>query len=563
MSQSRWTVLPPPPDISAFTGAGYTPALASVLYHRGLRDPSQATSFFEADSSLCGDPFLLPGMHEAVNRIYRALLAGEKIAVFGDFDADGVTATALMAEGLSLLGSEPIPYIPHRVAEGYGLKAPALERLRSQGVSLVISVDCGITAIEPVQAAAQMGLDIIVTDHHMPLRRVPAAAAVVDPKLPSAYPFDGLSGAGVALKVLQALSLGTGTELKLSSLFDLAALGTVADMVPLLHENRYLVRQGLSLLNGSPRTGILALMGRAGIEPGQLQSDGIAWGLAPRLNAAGRLEHAMDSYRLLTTQSEEEANSLADWLQKKNTERQELTTRWTQVAREQVEAEGVGAVVFANHPEFPIGICGLVASRLADLYYRPAVVVRTGPDLSTGSCRSIPEFDIIAALNACQESFGGFTQFGGHSQAAGFTLPTERLTELKKLLAALVEETISGMDLRPKIEIDAEVELAALGGDVFPTIQKLEPFGQGNPPPAFLSRNVSVVEWRTMGSNCEHLKMRVRQNGVIWDAVGFGLGNRSGEITGSLNIVYNLEVDHWNGSRTLRLNLIDFERANG
>jgi single-stranded-DNA-specific exonuclease len=532
--------------------------LASVLFHRGVSHPSQIPAFIAADSSVCGDPSLLPGVPQAVSRIYRALLGGESIAVYGDFDTDGVTATALMVEGLALLDAKAMPYIPHRVTEGYGLKTAALESLRKQGVSLVISVDCGITALDPVKKAKRSGLDVVVTDHHVPLADIPQAAAVVDPRLPgSRYPFNDFSGAGVALKVLQALFRGMGREEQLEGLFDLVALGTVADLVPLVGENRYLVKQGLKRLNDSPRLGIQEMISLSRLDAGGLDSDSISWTLAPRLNAAGRLDHAMASYRILTTESQPEARTLAGWLQQKNTERQELTTKAMRVAREKVGG-AVGPALLVGDDEFPAGICGLVAGRLSDEFYRPAVVVRTGSQFSSGSCRSIPEFSIIEAMNQYQASGGRFVHFGGHAQAAGFTILTSDLPRFGDFLNRLADAQLANVDLRARIDVDAEVRLADLGGDVFPTIQKLAPFGRGNPPPSFLSRRVEVVDCRTMGNGGDHLRLKLKQGGFLWDAVGFGLGCHEAEMSSLADIVYNVEIDRWNGSNRLRLNILDF-----
>jgi single-stranded-DNA-specific exonuclease len=560
LSRSRWNVLPPPPNLPCFTQAGFSAILSRILYHRGVNDPADVAGFISSDGSLCGDPFLLPGMHQAVTRIYRALLAGEKIAVFGDFDTDGVTATAIMVEGLARLGAEATPYIPHRMTEGYGLKAAALENLRKQGFSLVISVDCGVTAILPVKNALKLGLDVVVTDHHIPLDELPPAAAVIDPKLPgSKYSFDELSGVGVAFKLLQALFRSMGRDSVPDDLLDLVALGTVADMVPILGENRYLVKQGLKILNDNPRLGIRELMALTAGEGSVIESETISWQLAPRLNSAGRLDHASTSYQLLVTDSAGEAKLLASRLHQKNQERQNLTNRAAGVAKEQVVTRGITPVLLAQDTEFPVGICGLVASRLVEEFYRPSIVVRTGEELCTGSCRSIPEFNIITALNEFQNSVGGFTQFGGHAQAAGFTLAKKMLPQFQEFLQILAEKRLAGLDLRPRIDIDAEVKLTELGGDVYPTIQQLAPFGQGNPVPTFLSHNVEVLECRTMGNNGDHLKLRVKQNGVVWNAVGFGLGAECPEVHSYLDMVYNVERDQWNGSRGLRLNVIDIK----
>jgi len=559
LNNSRWNLLPPVPDKYLANASGFPTLIVQLLYNRGLTEPSQVQSFLTGDKSLSGNPFLLPDMHQAVGRIYRALLSGENIAIYGDFDADGITATALLIQGLSILGGKAIPYIPHRLTEGYGLKKAALENLHQQGVSLVITVDCGITSLPEVKKAQRMGLDIIITDHHTPLSEIPPATAIVNPKLPnSTYPFSELAGVGVALKLLQALLQNTGKEKQLDEMMDLVALGTIADVSPLLGENRYLVKEGLQVINASPRLGIKEIMTQTGLNTGSLDAESISWVIAPRLNAAGRLEHAMTSYKLLVTDSPPEAYRLAVWLEQKNTERQRLTTTSLAKAREQVLAQGISPLLVASDREYLVGIAGLVASRLSEEFYRPAIVIKTGEKISSGSCRSIPEFNIIAALNQYSNLL---SQFGGHSQAAGFTLPTKNLARLHQALLQSATTQLAGVDLRPRIDIDAEVTLPDLGGDTFQIIQQLAPFGRGNPMPTFLSRRVEVTACQAMGNNREHLRLKLKQGGTIWDGVGFRLGNHLAKVASPLDIVYNLEIDRWGGEERLRLNIMDFAPA--
>jgi len=498
----------------------------------------------------------MPDMHQAVARVYRALLAGEKMAIYGDYDADGISATALLVKGLAILGSEAIPYIPHRLTEGYGLRKAALENLYRQGVSLVITVDCGITSLAEVKKARRLGLDIIITDHHTPLPEIPPATAIINPRMPgSTYPFSELAGVGVALKLLQALFRSVGREEHLDKLMDLAALGTIADVSPLLGENRYLVREGLKLINTAPQPGIREMIAQAGLKPGSIDAENISWTIAPRLNAAGRLEHAITSYKLLMTESTEEAYRLAAWLDQKNTERQKLTVATLSRAREQVLAEGISPLLVAGDRDYLIGIAGLVAGRLSEEFYRPAIVIRTGEKVSSGSCRSIPEFNIIAALNQCSHLL---SQFGGHSQAAGFTLPTRNLPRLQQTLRELATAQLAGVDLRLHLDIDAEVTLPGLGGDTFSVMQQLAPFGRGNPAPTFLSRRVEMMNCRPMGSGGEHMRLKLKQDSSVWDGVGFRLGGYLSEVASSLDIVYNLETDRWGGEERLRLNILDF-----
>ncbi len=556
MNHYRWNLLPLVPDEHLVKTSGLSPLIAQLIYNRGITEPSQLEIFVTGDERLSSDPSLLPDIQPAAVRIYQALLSGENIAIYGDFDADGITGTALLVQGLSALGGRVIPYIPHRLTEGYGLKTTALERLHQGGITLVISVDCGITALAEVKRARRLGLDIIITDHHTPLPEIPPAVAIVNPKrADSNYPFSELTGAGVAIKLLQALFQGIGKEEQLEELMDLAALGTVADMAPLWGENRYLVKQGLKLMNAIPRLGIREIISQAGLSIGSLDAESISWIIAPRLNAAGRLAHAMTSYNLLMTNSPKEARGMAAWLEQKNGERQRLTTKTLTKAREQILAQGISPLLIAAGSDYPLGIAGLVASRLSEEFYRPSIVIRTGEKISSGSCRSIPEFNIIQALNQCSSLL---SQFGGHSQAAGFTLPTKNLARLEHNLSQLATTELAGADLRPQLDIDAEVTLPDLSGDTFKTIQQLAPFGRGNPAPTFLSRRAEVVDCRTMGNSREHLRLKLKQGSTVWDGVAFRLGDFLAEVSPHLDIVYNLEIDRWGGKEKLRLNILDF-----
>jgi len=556
LDRKRWNLLPRIPDQLLSRIPGLSPLIAQLAFNRGLADPSQLEPFLAADERLSADPFLLPDMHQAVSRIYRALLSGESIAVYGDFDADGITATALLVQGLGLLEGRVVPYIPSRLREGHGLRTGVLRQLRDEGVSLIITVDCGVTGVAEVQKANRTGLDIVITDHHTPLDEVPPAVAVVDPKLPgSKYPFSELAGVGVAYKLLQALLRSVGQERYIEGLLDLVALGTVADMTPLLSENRYLVKRGLEILNTTPRLGLREMMNQSRLTIGSIASENISWAIAPRLNTASRMDHALPSYELLMTESPERAQELATWLEKKNVERQELTSKATARAREQVEEQGVVPLLMVGDESYPAGIAGLVAGRISDEFYRPTVVVGVGRRTSTGSCRSIPEFNVIGALTRCSDLF---TRFGGHAQAAGFVMPTRHLPVLKEKLLEIAAAELAGADLRPRLDIDAEVTLSDLAGDTYQSIQKLAPFGQGNPLPTFVSRSVEMVECRTMGSNGGHLRLKLKKDDITWNAVGFGMGDGKPEDSALLDIVYNLEVDHWSGQMMLRLNLLDF-----
>ncbi len=555
MNHLRWNLLPPVPAGHPVHDCGFSPLLVQLLYNRGLTDPAQIESFTNADSRLSGDPQLLPDIHQAINRIYQGLLSGEKIAVYGDFDVDGITGTAILVQGLKALGGDITPYIPHRIREGHGLNSDALDYLKNEGMSLVITVDCGVTGIAQVKKAKRHGLDIVITDHHTPLGELPDAVAVVDPKREdSKYPFNELAGVGVAYKFLEALYNGMGKEKQIENYLDLVALGTVADMMPLLGENRYLVKQGLKVLGKNRRPGIREISTLAGIDASCIGTEEISWALAPRLNAAGRLEHALTSYKLMVTESTEEAQDLSILLEEQNSERQKMTARSLAKAREQVQAKGAAPLLIASDPDYPPGIIGLVAGRLSEEFYRPSIVIKVGEKSSNGSCRSIPEFNIIKALNECHELM---SDFGGHARAAGFTMPTKNLARLEEKLNRMAEEQLEGLDLRPRLDIDAVTTLSQMGGDTYQSLQSLAPFGMGNPVPTFLSKGVEVVDCQTMGNNGGHLRLKLKQNNVNWEAVAFGLGECSKGMHSHIDIVYNLKLERWRGEERLRLNIQD------
>lgn len=555
--RDSWKLLPIAP-------AGYVagmlpspPLVSQLLYNRGIADAAEAESFLNPGQHLLADPFLLPDMEKAVARISRALLSAEKIAVWGDFDVDGMSGAALLVEGLSSLGGNVIPYIPHRVEEGYGLNHKGLKELRQRGVSLVITVDCGIGAVSEVKYAREIGLDVIVTDHHTVSSVLPPAVAVVDPKrVDSRYPFADLAGVGVAFKLLQAQVQTLGRFETWDDLLDLVALGTVADMMPLVGENRYLVKRGLELLNDTRRVGLREMMSIAGLQWGELDTEGILWVLAPRLNTAGRLTHALTAYQLLVTRSQQEAHQLALELEQENAERKRITDDVWDKARNQIMAAGADQpLLIAEGEDYHPGVLGIVASRLVDEFHRPAAVIRLEPEVSKGSARSIPQFNFVAALMECRDIL---QQFGGHPMAAGFTLPGDKVGQLRQCLQQMAASQLDPGDLQPQLLIDADVQLRDLNGDMFKLLRQFAPFGRANPEPTFLSRDVEVVDCRSVGKGGEHLRLKLRDGSVTWDGVGFNLGQFIAEVTPRLDAVYKLAVDRWDGQEALQLNIIDF-----
>jgi len=535
-----------------------SPLIAQLLYNRGVKLEG-IEPFLSADRRLEGNPFLLPDISQAVSRVYKAVISREKIAVYGDFDVDGVTATVILVGGLSWLGAEVIPYIPDRFNEGHGLRISALEKLQSQGADLVITVDCGVTDLAEVKQAQDMGMDMIITDHHIPLGNLPQAVAVIDPKRKdSVYPYPDLAGAGVAFKFLQALFHKDSREKWLTRLLDLVVLATITDLVTLVGENRYLVKEGLRELNNSSRVGIREMVKLTRLKQGELDAEDISWTLGPRLNAAGRMDNASTSYQLLTTQSPEEARLLALELEEKNAERQKLTSEVLSRAKEKLAAKLHLPVLIDGDESYSVGVIGLVAGKLAAEFYKPVIIISLGPELCQGSCRSIPEFDVVVALEKCHDLL---TAFGGHPLAAGFTVTRQNLAQLEERITRLATDQLGHLDLRPEIVIDAELPLATFSGETFNLMQKLSPFGRGNPQPTFLTRQVEVIECRNFGNQGEWLRLKLKHGNITWQAVDFESRRTREEIPSHIDIVYNLEKSRWNGEEVLGLNLRDFAPA--
>ncbi len=564
LQRTRWRVAPPVgvPDLNRFSGL--PPLVVQLLFNRGIRDPDAARAFLEGRSAL-GSPFLLKDMARAVDRVRQAIRGGEPIAVYGDFDTDGVTATALLVEVLTSLGAKAEPYIPHRVDEGYGLNLEALRHLYREGARVVITVDCGIRSVEEVEQASR-GLDLILTDHHSVGDDVPPAVAVINPKQRDCpYPFKDLSGVGLAFKLAQALlrvqgQMGEPSGVTVDSLLDLVALGTVADLVPLREENRTLVRRGLEALNEASRPGVEALMANAGLRRGEVDAMAVGFRLGPRLNAAGRIDTAMLAYRLLTSKEPLETKELADKLGELNRHRQELTEATVLAAELQVLEDHPDAHLYlAASRDFQAGIVGLAASRLTESYYRPSVVVELGDAESRGSCRSIPEFNITEALERCKHLL---IRFGGHAAAAGFTVATADLEELRQRLQAIAAEKLAGVELRPTLDIDIEVPLEEVDWAKQGLLALVEPCGVDNPQPVLMSPDVQVSDVRAMGADRKHLKLTLRdERGVSWDAVYFRHGDLLGEVAGRVDVAYTLEINEWNFEKRLQIHVQDLRAA--
>jgi len=544
------------------------PILLQVLYNRGIIDPAHLQAFVENRYLESTDPFLLADMEKAVGRILQAIEKDETIVVYGDFDADGVTSTVLLTEALRGCGMDRAkvrPYIPDRVDEGYGLNVEALSKIKTEfGADLVISVDCGIRSVAEVAHARNIGLDMIVTDHHSLGRELPPALAVINPKRPdSVYPEVMLAGVGIAYKLAQALcqALPIRAQFNERDLLDLVAIGTVADLAPLLGENRLLVASGLAVLNEARRPGVAALAEVARLKPGQLTAESIAFGLGPRINAAGRLAHAYDAARLLAVNNRPQANEYAAKLNELNQQRQRLTAELT------AKAEGLitpdAPILIAADAGFVSGVVGLVASRLAEQVYRPAIVMEMGEEESRGSCRSIPEFHITEALDEVADLL---VRHGGHAQAAGFTIRNENLPAFMAQITDIAARKLADMDLYPTLTVDAEIELEAVDWALFESLAPLEPTGYANPTPVFVSRGVEVLSHRVVGQDGTHLQLRLAApsggNGYReMGAIAFRQGAWAAHMPQYMDVVYTLGVNEWNGRRSLQLMVQDMRAA--
>ena len=561
--KNRWLLQTPLTPEADAALAAHPPLLRQILFNRGIATAAEADAFLRAEPNFSTDPFQMKGMRVAVDRIQAALANREPIAVYGDYDVDGVTATALLVQALRALGGQRVrEYIPNRFEEGYGLNNEALDKLHADGVRLVITVDCGVRSPDEARHARDLGLDLVISDHHEPSGSLPEALAVLNPKQDGdLYPEKYLAGVGIAYKIAEALvdSLTPAASLNLSSYLDLVALGTVADLAPLTGENRVLVRKGLAQMRETTRQGLFSLANVAGQDLKKANAQTIGFTLGPRLNASGRLDSALASFRLLTTTDIKEAGDLALKLNQQNLERQKLT-REIQVTAEALALDGQkdSLLLFAVHPEFNHGVVGLAASRLSETYYRPAIVGNFGEETTRCSCRSIPEFHITHALDECADLL---VRHGGHAAAAGFTVRNENLDALVARLRAIATRELGGRDLRPSLSADAEVPLARLTFEMLKQLEQLQPTGYGNPEPVFISRKVKVQSSRAVGAEGKHLKLSLTDGRVTVDAIGFRLGDLLPNLPPLVDVLYTFEVNEYNGRASLQLNLKDIKAA--
>ncbi len=538
----------------------YPPFFRQVLYNRGITDRDQAMTFLDPGEDF-HDPMLLLNMLGVVERLLFAIDHHETIAVYGDYDVDGVSATALLVETIQLLGGNVIAYIPNRFEEGYGLNIEALSFLREQSVRLVLTVDCGIRSLREAEHAKQIGLDLIISDHHHPLEEIPSAEFVICPKQKGdEYPEKNLAGVGIAHKIAHALLRQGRKELPYDGFgLDLVALGTVADVVPLTGENRMLVRAGLKVLRRGWRAGLRSLAQAARLNLSTLNTADIGFGLAPRLNAAGRLESALASYQLLLEKDIQQIGLLVQRLDDQNRDRQKITTEMQKRAEELIQMEGFEEILFAFDESFNPGVVGLVAGKLTESYYRPAVVGHMNGEFVRASCRSIPAFHITRALDTCADLM---VHHGGHALAAGFTIHRNHLTELKQRLAKIAMDQLGDLDLRPVLRADVELPLGELHPEFLKYLSLLEPTGMDNPEVHFISRSVRISNARSIGTDGKHLKFSVTDGRITYDAVAFRQGHwMETGLPKEVDILYRFEINNYNGRESLQLNVVDIKPA--
>ena len=573
---TRWRLKPHDPSrVSVLSrGAGLSPLTAQLLVNRGIEDPARAKAFLDARVGSLHDPETLPGAAEAADRIVRAVRAGKKIAIYGDYDVDGVCGTSILWACLRLAGAAQVEYyIPHRVEEGYGVNSEALERLaREQGADLVVTVDCGVSALAEARLARELGIELIITDHHTIGPDLPEADVVVHPRLPgSQYPCGDLCGAGVAFKLAWQVckSFGDGKKASphlrdfLVGAMSLVALATVADVVPLEDENRTLVRHGLAGMGQNPSEGLRALLEVSGcLDKKKLTTGMIGFNLGPRINAAGRLERAMMAVEMLTTGDTARAREIASELDRCNARRQEIEQTIVAEAHEMIKALGGlanrGALV-VGHSGWHPGVIGIVAGRLMDTYHRPSIVVALGDEVGQGSARSIPGFDLYEAIRACSD---GLLAFGGHRAAAGLKLPVGHFPEFADRFDSHCRGALSAEQLQKTLNIDAEVLLGQLTPAVIDEIERLEPYGVGNPRPLLVANGVRVVgEPRVVGPRQNHLQIRLAQGAASVKAIAWNMADRVKKLApGTLcSVAFHPSINEWNDRRDVQLEIKDFQ----
>jgi single-stranded-DNA-specific exonuclease len=547
---------------------GVSTIIARLLCNRGLNDPDRARQFLNPSLDDLHDPFRLTDMTVAIERIRGAIARRERIAIHGDYDVDGVTSTVILRRALEMLGADVIHFIPERLRDGYGLQIPALDRLHAEGVRLVISVDCGIRAADAARHAAALGLDLIITDHHEPDDALPPALAVINPKRRDClYPDKDLAGVGVALKVVQALCLRADRTSWLPAFVKIAALGTLADMVPLTGENRIIAKLGLGMLSsGRHRVGLRSLLEVCGLAGKEIDSYHVGFVIGPRINAAGRMSTPDIAARLLLASDEamaDEAKRLAELLDSENLRRRAEEAAIVVEARAAVDSDpdiGSRSIIVVSGDNWHRGVIGIVASKLVDALQRPAIVLSRDGDIAHGSCRSVPSFNMLAALESCSEVM---TAFGGHKQAAGLTLASSRISELRTRVNAHADLHLKEGDLTRRLAVDGALTFQSITDRVASDLAALGPFGIGNPRPVFSASAVEIVDGPRVLKQ-RHLKMSFRQDGKVIRGIAWRAADRAQFVTdhrGAIDVAFSLEQDEWKGERYLQLSVADFRAS--
>ncbi|KAB2834352.1 MAG: single-stranded-DNA-specific exonuclease RecJ [Candidatus Brocadia sp.] len=573
----RWVFSPPnrPLQTEIASKLKISPLLAQVLVNRGIVDVASARSFLQPQIAALGDPSLLPDIEKASIRINEAMRAGESIVIYGDYDVDGLSATALMYRCLKLLGAQVSYYIPERLEEGYGLNADAIQKLSEGGADVILTVDCGINACREADIARACGIDLIITGHHRPGQEIPNAFAVVNPKLHAPHHiFRDLSGVGIAFKLAWAIGQFLSPQKKVSPEFKdfllsavgLVALGTIADVVPLVGENRIVTKYGLSALQHTEIPGLRALLDIADLSSIKLDAFHVGYRLGPRLNAPGRIGKAGIVVELLTTTCKERAAEIANFLERENKRRQEIQVDIMASARKKVMHElnldETTAIVLADQAWHP-GIVGIIASKIVEEFNRPTVMIAVADDIGHGSARSIPSFHILEALESCRNKL---LSVGGHAQAAGLKIHPDNINEFRDMLNRATSQKLCKTDLVRVLNLDAEITLSMLSKAVVTELARLSPHGEGNPIPLFAATNVKVVgQPRRIGTKGQHLSFYVRQGEVAIRAVAFGMGeqiDRLGQNGRTCSLAFTVKINTWMDSEQLELEVKDVKFEN-
>ncbi|MBQ7986259.1 MAG: single-stranded-DNA-specific exonuclease RecJ [Clostridia bacterium] len=547
-------------EFSALSGVG--PAMAVILLNRGIKTPKAVNSYMKKSLEDIHNPFMLDGMEEAADRILSAIEKKEKIVIYGDYDVDGITTTATVYKFLKSQGADVSYYIPDRFSEGYGINILAINKMARDGAKLMITVDCGITAVGEVEFAKTQGLDIIITDHHTCREELPKAVAVINPKrADNSYPFSGLAGVGVAFKLVLALAirLGMNTREVFMEYVDMVALGTIADVVPLIDENRVIADKGINSTINTKNKGMRALMELAGAGGKSVDANSVAFFASPRLNAAGRLESASLSVELMICDDDKRAKEIAEHLDSLNTQRKEIEQKIFEEAYKKAEEMGEDKLVYVISGEnWNHGVIGIVASRIAEMFYRPCILISVENGKGKGSGRSVPEMNLFDALSDSEELL---TAFGGHSQAAGLSIAEDNIEEFTKKINEYAKKNIDVAGLVPKLEIDCNLSGASVTMQAAKMIEALAPFGEGNEIPVFSMRDLKVIASQSMGVDKKHLRLRLTDGNNIFNAVGFGMGEYAEKLTAGtvISIAFNMNINTYQGSENLQLILKDIK----